>query len=245
MISPSRVQGHARRLWTAWLAVIGLAVLLAILPVSNTLTRLGCIVMLLAGWSLLAVTFWRSRWMRTLPLALLLFVAVFLILPSRRHQDPELLRRDFISSLRHYEGVRYFWGGEGFTGIDCSGLVRWGLIDSLFSRGVPSFDAGLVRSSICVWWHDCSASDLGESRNGLTIPVLETPSLNVLDYSRIIPGDLAVTKGGEHVMAYIGDKIWIEADPLAHRVITVSAPSATNAWFHGPMKIVRWRILSQ
>jgi hypothetical protein len=45
-------------------------------------------------------------------------------------------------------------------------------------------------------------------------------------------------------MAYLGEKLWIEADPAAARVITVAAPSKTNAWFHGPMKIVRWSCLN-
>jgi hypothetical protein len=61
----------------------------------------------------------------------------------------------------------------------------------------------------------------------------------VIFVARLLRGYLAVTKGGEHVMAYLGDNLWIEADPLAHRVITVWAPSQRNAWFHGPMKIVR------
>ena len=50
------------------------------------------------------------------------------MLPSRTHANAELLRHDFVTGLRHYEGVRYFWGGEGFTGIDCSGLMRRGPI---------------------------------------------------------------------------------------------------------------------
>ena len=46
-------------------------------------------------------------------------------------------------------------------------------------------------------------------------------------------------------MAYLGDNIWIEADPAEGRVITVSAPSKENSWFHCKMQIVRWKILEQ
>jgi hypothetical protein len=234
-----------RKAWKVWFAILAVFVGIAVLPVSNTLTRAGSVVALLAGWGLLTAMLWRHRWVRATLLTIPALCAAFLILPSRTHESAELLRHDFIAGLRHYEGVRYFWGGEGFTGIDCSGLVRRGLIDSMFMRGIRTLDAGSVRYAIWLWWHDCSARDLGEGWNNLTIPDLETPSINNLDHSRLTAGDLAVTKGGEHVMAYAGDNLWIEADPLAHRVITVRAPSKTNAWFHGPMRIVRWRILSQ
>jgi hypothetical protein len=59
----------------------------------------------------------------------------------------------------------------------------------------------------------------------------------------VLPGDLAVTRSGVHIMAYLGNKRWIEADPAAGSVITITAPSANNSWFHTPMNIVRWGIL--
>jgi hypothetical protein len=228
-----------------WLALVVAFVGMAALPVSNRLTRLGSIVTLLAGWGLLTVICWRRLWSRASLLALSILCLAFLMLPPRTHTDIEPLRHGFVVGLQRYDGVRYFWGGEGFTGIDCSGLVRRGLIDSLFLRGLRTFDGGLVRHALSLWWHDCSASDLGEEYNHLTVRVFDTPSINSMDHARLLPGDLAVTKGGEQVMAYLGDHLWIEADPLAHRVITVCAPSQKNAWFHGPMKIVRWSILNQ
>jgi hypothetical protein len=228
-----------------WSALVAVFVGIAALPVSNRLTRLGSIVTLLVGWGMLTAIIWRHRWLRASLLVLPLLCAGFLILPSLTHSNTDFLRRDVVIGLQRYEGVRYFWGGEGLTGIDCSGLVRRGLIDALFLRGLRTFDAGLVRHALSLWWHDCSASDLGDEHSHLTVFILDTPSINSLDHSRLLPGDLAVTKGGEHVMAYLGDSLWIEADPLAHRVITVRAPSKHNAWFHGPMKIVRWSILNQ
>jgi hypothetical protein len=238
------MDGKPRTLWTGLLITLVALFVLVLLPVSNTLTRSGSIVAFVVGWWLLTAIGWQRKWLRALLVATPTLTAAFLILPSRTDRKPEPLRQDFVAGLRHYEGVRYFWGGEGFTGIDCSGLIRRGLIDSLFLRGIRTLDAGLVRSAIWLWWHDCSASDLGDGQNHLTIPVIETPSINALDHSRLVLGDLAVTKGGEHVMAYLGDNLWIEADPLAHRVITVLAPSQKSAWFHGPMKIVRWWILT-
>ena len=57
-------------------------------------------------------------------------------------------------------------------------------------------------------------------------------------------GDLAVTADGVHVLAYLGDRTWIEADPTAHEVVEVTLPTS-NAWFHVPVVFVRWRYLEQ
>jgi cell wall-associated NlpC family hydrolase len=169
--------------------------------------------------------------------------AGFLALPSRAQPSTEFLRRDYLAGLQRYEGVTYYWGGETSRGIDCSGLIRRGLIDALLRRGVRTLDPGLVRRAISLWWHDCTASALGDQHRGLTLRVLDTPSVNALDHSKVLPGDLAVTRNGIHIMAYLGNNRWIEADPGAGRVITVTAPSADNSWFETPMNIVRWSIL--
>ena len=69
------------------------------------------------------------------------------------------------------------------------------------------------------------------------------PLLNALDHSLILPGDLAVTEDGTHIMAYLGDKTWIAADPIQEKVTKFKIPEKTNAYFSTPMKIVRWTIL--
>ncbi|MCW3096075.1 MAG: cell wall-associated hydrolase, invasion-associated protein [Chthonomonadaceae bacterium] len=66
-------------------------------------------------------------------------------------------------------------------------------------------------------------------------------TLNRADYSGLQAGEIVVTQSGAHTMAYLGDRIWIEADPLAGSVITVQAPAAKNPWFEQSMKIMRWR----
>jgi hypothetical protein len=49
---------------------------------------------------------------------------------------------------------------------------------------------------------------------------------------------------GVHILAYLGDNHWIEADPTAHKVLIVQVPESNNAWFNVPVRIVRWRTLS-
>ena len=115
-------------------------------------------------------------------------------------------------------------------------------MNAMFARGVRTLDGGLVRSAIDLWWNDCSAQALGEGYRSLTTHVADTRSLNELDHTLVTPGDLAVTQSGVHILAYLGDGHWIQADPGAGKVITLPAP-ARNGWFQSPMKIVRWRAL--
>ncbi|MEO8351390.1 MAG: NlpC/P60 family protein, partial [Chthoniobacteraceae bacterium] len=205
--------------WTWWLAALGFLVALILLPVSYRLTRTASLALGFILWFGLIGLVWNRRWLRFALLALTALCAVFLGMPTRNAIRTEELRSDYIAGLRRYEGVRYFWGGESSRGIDCSGLVRRGLIDALARRGLRTGEAGLVRRAIELWWDDCTARALGKKHHGLTVQLLDTPSINTLDHSRILPGDLAVTDNGVHIMAYLGDRRWIEADPDAHRVI--------------------------
>jgi hypothetical protein len=232
-----------RLLWLFWLLAFAAFADVAVYPLSDGLTRAGGVVLLLVVWSGLIGLLWRQRLLRFALIGISISAGVFLALPLRRHVDAATLRIDDATALRRYEGVTYSWGGESFKGIDCSGLVRRGVVDASFCRGVRSFDPALVRYSLWLWWHDCTARDLGDGYRRMTVRVLETPSINALDDSRILPGDLAVSGDGVHVISYLGDHIWIEADPTEGRVISLSTPSADNFWFKTPMKIMRWSIL--
>jgi cell wall-associated NlpC family hydrolase len=227
-----------------WIAALSLFIAVWLFPISNGMTRSAGLVLFFVVWVGLIGLTWRRRIIRFILLGVTVLGAGFLALPARSRIDPASLRPAYVAGLRRYDGVTYYWGGESPKGIDCSGLIRRGLIDSLFLRGIRTLDAGLIRRSIWLWWHDCSARDLGQGR-GLTVHQFNTPSINALDHSNLLPGDLAVTVSGVHVMAYLGDNIWIEADPKVRQVISVPAPSKDNGWFHGPMKIVRWSDLQQ
>jgi hypothetical protein len=85
---------------------------------------------------------------------------------------------------------------------------------------------------------------LREGYRDLARPLFSADSINVLDHSRILPGDVAVTADGVHVLAYLGEQTWIEADPAAGRVIRVRAPAPDHGWFNVPVVLIRWRQLS-
>jgi hypothetical protein len=100
-----------------------------------------------------------------------------------------------------------------------------------------------VREGVSLWWNDRSAQFLGEANGEQTNSLFETPSLNEVDASRLQAGDLAVSRSGAHILAYLGGNQWIEADPSAGSVLSVSVPASGNSWFRIPMKLVRWRFL--
>ena len=73
----------------------------------------------------------------------------------------------------------------------------------------------------------------------MTKQIISGLNLNVISYENIKPGDLAVTANGIHIMAYLGNKTWIEADPYEHKVIIVKIPEYKNVWFNKKIIILR------
>jgi hypothetical protein len=233
----------SRRLcWLLWFLALALFFGDWLYPVSNVLTRsAGCVLLALVWLGALGLA-WNCRGVRFAWVGLSLLAAIFISLPARRPPNAQTMREAYVAGLRRYAGDRYYWGGESPKGIDCSGLIRRGLVDALFLQGLRSLDPGLVRASLWHWWNDCTARDLMEG-HGFTRALFGTPSINALGPNSIEPGDLAVITSGSHVLAYLGDRQWIEADPGIERVVIVDVPSRENLWFHAPMRIVRWKIL--
>jgi hypothetical protein len=225
-------------------SLLAVAVFVALIfsPVSTRLTRAVGLLAVFIIWRGVIGLVWRWRTLRMAALGLTGICASFLLLPERGVPAADR-RGDYTAALRQYDRVRYHWGGESRTGIDCSGLVRRGLIDAMAWRGLRTANGGLVRRALVHWWNDTSADALGSGHAGLTIPLFNAESINTLDQSRLEPGDLAVTTNGVHIMAFLGGNEWIEADPGIGRVISVAVP-ADNRWFKTEMRLVRWRVLA-
>lgn len=221
-----------------WLTLLAITTLIVIFPVAYKTTRLLLLVCVATLW-LWGMFLLRRRKasLATVLVAGILFLG-WLCLPGSP-ADPDAIQRSYVQCLKQYRGTLYVWGGENRIGIDCSGLVRRGLINANAKMGVRTLNPQLVRTALSLWWHDCSARALRDGFCGLTIRLATAPSINSIAHDTISPGDLAVTASGVHVLAYLGGNTWIEADPDVMRVITVEVPS-DNMWFTTPVQLVRW-----
>ncbi|MBD2179781.1 C40 family peptidase [Planktothrix sp. FACHB-1355] len=224
-------------LWSwAWFLLI----VLLIYPISYGIFRLITVLLCLYLWLGALFLFWNKNSIRYLCFLLALIVSGIIILPGYQ-VDGSILRQKYVQELSYYEGSLYVWGGENKFGIDCSGLVRRGLINANLKMGLLSFNSKLLREAFLLWWYDASAEALGKEYRNWTKFLYKAPSINELDNSKIQTGDIAVTTDGLHILAYIGNNVWIEADPNYQKVIKVKVPDASNIWFRVPVNILEWR----
>lgn len=234
---------NTRRTWffRVWRLLVTCLVMVHLFPIRFGSLRALMVAGTIVVWFGALPLFWSRRWVRVTWAVATLGMAAMLLGPGRP-DDPKALRNEYVASLKKYAGVRYIWGGENSRGIDCSGLIRVGLIDADVNRGIKTLNPALIREAVALWWFDCSADALKKEYRHNTVDLFDTRSLNGLDYSSILPGDFAVTESGVHTLAYIGDRGWIEAEPGPGRVLTIYAASK-SIWFDQPMRIVRWRQL--
>jgi hypothetical protein len=113
-----------------WLATAVALAALVLFPVSYRLTRIAIVALSFATWFGMIGLLWKHRALRLGLFAVTILAAGFLMLPSRGSLPQDALRGEYLAALKRYEGVVYYWGGENRLGIDCSGLIRRGLIDA-------------------------------------------------------------------------------------------------------------------
>ena len=226
-----------------WVAGLCWLIAIVLYPVSIGLTRVAGSVM--AGLLLVGLLglWWRYRFLRWGLLAAYGIVAGFFALPGREDYDRTALRQEVVRALERYEGVRYIGGGENFLGLDGSGLVRRGAIDGTLWFGLRTGNPLLARKAIRLWWRDVSAREMGDGARGSARKVAEAKSIALLNDANLYPGDFAVTFGGVHVLAYLGDHFWLEADPGESKAVRINARSTKNPWFQQQVAVMRWRFL--
>lgn len=226
------------------LSLFMLWALLMVYPVRTQFFRTAILVTFASILACLFIIFWRHKRLRWLPIACPALVLLFLTLPGRP-TDPAALRQAYTTTLRRYAGTRYVWGGEGFFGVDCSGLLRAALIDAHAWESVRTLNPALARDAFRLWWHDASARDLLEGGHGLTTQLSSNRPLSLKDTPTdgLLPGDFAVTADGSHVLAYAGLDRWIEADPYVLKVIEIDPHTDPN-WHNIKVLPCRWRCLA-
>lgn len=229
---------NKQRLLILWGIVLAIVSGLIWYPVWWGIIRLGIVIGLASLWFGGIYIVWHYKAVRAACL-LITLAAAALLLPGD-NGDPEEIRDLYIEKIKAYEGVKYVWGGKNARGIDCAGLVRKGYIDANVSLGIKTFNPKLVRRAFFVWWYDCAADALGDGYKNMTIKVTEAGSIPELENTQQ-PGDLIVgLPDGFHVLAYLGDDQWIEADPIAGQVITISTTQKSAQWAGIPVRLVRW-----
>ncbi len=244
--TPQRKLGWYHVGLVGWLLLFALLLAMHWYPIRFGTLRLVMVAGAALWWLGTIGLAWRYKTIQRIFLATSAALILFLILPSRP-ADPQKLRQEYVRALQSYDGTVYVWGGESRRGIDCSGLMRCALIDTNVKLGFTTLNPSLLREAFALWWHDSSAKAMKEEFRGKTRFLQISSNLNRLDHAAIEPGDMAVTSNGVHVLAYVGNQTWIEADPSklqGNKVVQVKLPSHI-AWFTTPVHLMRWRQLDE
>lgn len=212
-------------------------------PVNSKILNLGFLSCVAGAWIGFTILSWKQKLWRKALLILPLLAGIPFVLPSGAI-DRDELRKDYVRRMAEFEGAEYHWGGESSRGIDCSGLPRRAFRDSLLAYSIRHYNGGAFRSYVEHWWFDASAKALGEGYRAYTRPIGTSGTIHEMDYRDLAPGDLAVTTGGVHVLAYMGEGRWIQADPGIGAVATLDGRADENSWFLKPVSTHQWRLLA-
>ncbi len=158
---------NRRSLLILWALSIALFVVLLRQSVSYGITRLAIVVIGLLIIAGLLYFIWRQRIIRFGLMAIVASFSIFLLLPGNPTAG-KTLQPQYLSMLRSYEGSPYVWGGENHLGIDCSGLVREGLIQANLHYGFQHLNPALIRQGLEMWWFDAGADALLQEYRGYT-----------------------------------------------------------------------------
>ena len=213
--------------------------LLLLYPLRSEVTRLGLLGTCTAAIVCATLLVWPWRWFRWVPAGLVGIGLIFLLLPGRPPEKTRL-RQAYINSLASYEGKKYVWGGENWRGVDCSGLLRAAMVDAYFTESIRTLNPALARRALWFWWHDAPAREMSDGYQGETVRLGNAVALKEVPGGLLEPGDLAVTQDGSHVLAYLGNEVWIEADPYVNRVIRIDTRTP-NSWSIVRVIPCRWR----
>lgn len=223
------------------IAGITLAAACAINPIHSRLLQAWFFSGTVLAWCGLFLMAGRGKKIALFLAAISLLALLLLALP-KKPIDQNQFREDYVARMRSFDETRYVWGGESSLGIDCSGLPRRALRDTLWSEGWKHANGFAFRSWLDLWWHDSSALAMSQSYRNKTRSLSLSGPLWEVDESKLIPGDLAVRGDGRHVVIFLGNHQWIEADPTWGKVHIWTPTPSDGTWFEN-MSFHRWLIL--
>lgn len=213
-------------------------------PVTTKLHRLAILFAIAGACFGPLILLWKSKAARVVFIALPLLLLAPFLLPGK-DIERDALRDDYLKRIVSHEGIGYHWGGESRRGIDCSGLPRKALRDALLNQGLRNLNGTSTRLFLKHWWNDASAKALAEGHLGYAVPTGESGTIAAMNYGNLQPGDLAVTEDRRHVLIFLGDEKWIQADPGAETVTVANGRTGKSGWFAVPVTTHRWSVLAE
>ena len=245
----ARVRGDFPR-WCLRVWVVLLLLITALYGIAVTTPHVRLIQLFTLAWGVLVGVLYLRRLLAVFPIARIFFLGIGMLLAAwmllaGRPPDREGLRAMYASRLHAFVRTRFVWGGETHLGVDCSGLARTAFCEAICFEGIREGNPRLLGPLLWrYWWRDMSARAMGGGVYGYTRMLGRARRLADGDTSALQPGDLAVTDGGAHVLIFLGNRQWIEANPNDERVvINAAVADSPRGYFNMPVTFARWWLL--
>ena len=231
-------------LWIFGLLLIASAVAVR-LPVMDTHVRVLLLVTLFFGvftGIVFLLKYIANRPTALYPVVILCVLGIVWSVLANKPFDPVLMRDSYSRRLEEFVGVKYVWGGESSVGIDCSGLARTALWQSMLRQGFKELNPRLLGPALWeFWWRDMSSQDMLRGKYGYTKTIGQANKLAGYNTDKLSVGDLAVAGGGSHVLIYYGQGRWIEANPDDRKVVVNKATAGSKRpYFNMAVTFKRW-----
>ena len=173
----------------------------------------------------------------------LVMVSVWYVLDNKPF-DTDMLRVSYRTRLNDFVGVKYVMGGESSVGIDCSGLARTALWQSMIRQGLKEVNPKLLGPMLWnFWWRDLSVQDILNGKYGYTEKIGQASKLAGYNNKKLKIGDMAVVGSTSQVLIYMGEDKWIEANPDDKKVVINKADAhSKRPYFNMNTILIRWRV---
>lgn len=235
-------------LWIMALLLLVTAIGLRTMPMNTASRMLVTVALLFSVFTGMAyiVSLFENHPKLLFPAVFFLLLAILWAAIGGKPPKASAFRANYVKDLSSFVGTRYVFGGETHTGVDCSGLARAAFWQSMLKEGIREFNPDLLgRSFWMFWWRDLSAQEIAAGKYGYTIYVGSADKLAGYDNSRLHSGDLAIAQNS-HVLIYMGDGKWIEANPDEGKVVIhKNVANSNRPYFNTRVIFRRWWLLAE